>query len=779
VARKYYGTFTSVANVNYKVEIWDAPSGSGVGGTELRLVNEGIKIDRQGQGDTLFENIVKKSKASAFFAIDNNTDATYFENMATDGEGTHAMIIYKNNNVIWIGRVLSDLFQWQRSAVQANRIYEITSVDTLSLLDNYKIQNSWFTSDKITLLHLITLILKVTELDAYWGAISRSSYFVADALFTYENSSGSNYRLPRFRINATSLIEKYDPRYTTILISDDDNENNISCLEALEKILGNFAAYIILENGMFFIHQYAAYTNSIIYDVYSTTESLTATNEVITHEHTISNSARPFLEAFPTHSYQPAIKKIKLSRSKSVSKKVTKGFRTLNTNHLSIGPVTMTEDNEVKFNYNVDFIPDYINKIYFFKYRAWAVKRSNGSNYTWQITNVGGTPTGSWQLTPTVDYTTLKIDLPFGKSGGKNPYSHRFSLQYSIPDNSEISEFDFYSEIYLVSVSFKAGVPRPEADESFSGTIAITQDAIDNLTIYNNINNTKASKVLELDSNYYDGFGSDAVGNIQVYDGTNWSNADSWIAPGSATGSFENIYVKQILGFYSKAVKSVKTNVRDNGGYNGLKTLVFDSSIWVSNGYTYNAMSETYDGEWLKLYGDYTAVDAGEDEYYNDPSNQSEFRIQQLEESVDAISGVQTNNSLNLSLELFVQDVPTTPTINTRYNVNVDYNSTEEIALFKLSELGSLITLTSGTHTASVLTPSMLCNTTDGIVTINLPAAPTSKGVEFWFKKTATAHKVIVNGTIDAAGHLDINNLHESIVLVSDGTVYWIKSNYP
>jgi hypothetical protein len=34
-------------------------------------------------------------------------------------------------------------------------------------------------------------------------------------------------------------------------------------------------------------------------------------------------------------------------------------------------------------------------------------------------------------------------------------------------------------------------------------------------------------------------------------------------------------------------------------------------------------------------------------------------------------------------------------------------------------------------------------------------------------------------GTIDAAGHLDINNLHGSIVLVSDGTVYWIKSNYP
>ena len=161
MARVYWGEFTSVANIDYKVEIWDAPTGSGTGGTELRLVKEGFQIERQGQGDTLFENIVKKSKASAFFAIDNNTDAAYFENMATDLEGSHAMIIYKNNSAIWIGRVLSDLFQWQRSAVEGNRIYEITSVDTLSLLDNYKIDTTWFTGGKITLLHLITSILKV------------------------------------------------------------------------------------------------------------------------------------------------------------------------------------------------------------------------------------------------------------------------------------------------------------------------------------------------------------------------------------------------------------------------------------------------------------------------------------------------------------------------------------------------------------------------------------------------------------------------------------------
>jgi hypothetical protein len=771
VARKYWGEFISIANVNYKVEIWDAPTGSGSGGTELRIVNEGFTIERQGQGDTLFENIVKKSKASVFFAIDNNTDATYFENMATDGEGSHAMIIYKNNAVIWIGRVLSDLFQWQRSAVEGNRIYEITSVDTLSLLDNYKIDTAWFTSGKITLLHLITSILKVTELDAYWGAVGRSGYFVADALLTYENSSGTNYRLPRFRINAASLIKNYDPTQNIVQSSDDENEDNITCLKALEKVLGNFAAYIILENGMYFVHQYAAYTNSIIYDSYSTTETLTATNTVITHEHTISNSARPFLEAFPTHSYQPAIKKIKLTTHKAVSKKVAKTWRTpYNNSHLSIGPVTMTEDKSVKFNFYINFIPNY-RDVYVFKYRAWAQERSTGNKYTWSGT--------AWVLTPTVAFSgNLKIDLPFrAAAAGANPYSHQYRLSYSVPDNSFISGCDFYAEMYLLqNVQTPGSTTIIDAD--FTGSITVIQELNDNLTTYNNINNTKASKVIDLDSYYYDGFGSDSIGSIQVYDGTNWSNSDSWIAAGPTSGSFENIYAKQVLGFYSKAVKSVKTNVRDNGAYNGLRTLVFDSSIWVSNGYTYNAMSETYDGEWLKLYGDYTAVESGDTEYYNNPATQNEFRIQELESQVDAMNGAQTNVSQNLSSNLFIDKGNTNPTIDTRYSVSVYYQPSIETSTFELQELGSLTTLTTGTHTASVSTPSYICNTTDGNITINLPAADTCKGIEFWFKKTTNPHSVIVNGTIDGLSHHDITNQNGSIVIVSDGSVYWIKSHY-
>jgi hypothetical protein len=768
VARVYWGEFTSIAGVIHRVEIWDAPSGSAVGGIELNLVNEGYQIERQGEGDLLFQNRVKKSKATAYFAIKNNTDASYFENMAIDSEGSHAMIIYKNNSVVWIGRVLGDLFQWQRSAVEGNRIYDITSVDTLSLLDNYKIKQAWFTSGKITLLHLITSILKVTELDAYWGAISRSGYFVADALLTYETTSGTNYRLPRFRINAASLIENYDPTNTIIRQSDDDDEDNISCLEALNKVLGSFAAYIILENGMFFIHQYSAYISAIIYDIYSTSEALTQTNASITHEHTISNSQRPFFEAFPTHSYQPPIKQIKLTTYKAVSKKVAKSWRPpYNNSHLSLGPVTMSQGKSVKFDFYINFVHNY-RDIFVLKYKAWAVERSTGNTYTWSGT--------AWVLTATINYTDIKIDVT-SFIGGSQSTTYRGS--YSVPDNALISGFDFYFDMYLLRNIMTPG-SYGMVDEPFTGSVNCYQEISENLKTYNNISNPKASKVVELDSYFYDGMGADGMGTIQVYNGSAWSNSDQWVAPGSGTGSFEDILVKQIIGYYAKAVKSINCNVRDNGLYNGLKTLYFDSSAWVSNGYTYGASSETYDGEWLKLFVDYEAVEGGDLIYDNNPKGQTEFRVRQLESDIQTTNGVDSAMSKNLSSNLFYDKGDTNPSLESFYSVNIFYNPTTYLSNFQLQELGVYATKTTGAYSVVLTDRNTLCDTSDGDVVLNLPSAETCKGLSFFFKKIHTNHKVTINApAIDRQNHFDINSDMGSVMIESDGVEFWIKFKYP
>ena len=59
MARKYYGSFYSITGALHKVEIWDAPSGSGSAGTELILAGEGYEIEREGQGDTFYQNPIR------------------------------------------------------------------------------------------------------------------------------------------------------------------------------------------------------------------------------------------------------------------------------------------------------------------------------------------------------------------------------------------------------------------------------------------------------------------------------------------------------------------------------------------------------------------------------------------------------------------------------------------------------------------------------------------------------------------------------------------------
>ena len=186
--------------------------------------------------------------------------------------------------------------------------------------------------------------------------------------------------------------------------------------------------------------------------------------------------------------------------------------------------------------------------------------------------------------------------------------------------------------------------------------------------------------------------------------------------------------------------------------------------------------------EWLKIanYPDDidNPIDTEDSDYNTNSQGSTLVRIlQQVNEQ--KVSTQNVFNALPYRL-LQIADVPitATPSINTKWSLAVKFDSATQKNFISLSELGSLITLTSGTYTASISTPSMLCNTTEGNITINLPAANTCKGVEFWFKKTTNLHSVIINGTIDGLSHHDINNQNGSIVIVSDGSVFWIKTHY-
>ena len=119
----------------------------------------------------------------------------------------------------------------------------------------------------------------------------------------------------------------------------------------------------------------------------------------------------------------------------------------------------------------------------------------------------------------------------------------------------------------------------------------------------------------------------------------------------------------------------------------------------------------------------------------------------------------------------------TTPTLNTRYEVMVHFDNAAQQMSWHLQEHNASVVYTAGTHTITNGYELIICNSTDGNVTINLPNATESKGKKYYFKKTANAHVVTIDGgayNIDGATATTINQLYGSKTIISNGAQWYI-----
>src|SRR6056300_582383 len=95
--RKYYGITETINGNEYRIEIWDEPSGLATGGIQLNMATPGFTIDYDGEGDVLWENPIMNSRVQAQFIVSDTDDHTFFRSLAVENEGTPAIIIYKNS----------------------------------------------------------------------------------------------------------------------------------------------------------------------------------------------------------------------------------------------------------------------------------------------------------------------------------------------------------------------------------------------------------------------------------------------------------------------------------------------------------------------------------------------------------------------------------------------------------------------------------------------------------------------------------------------------------
>lgn len=786
----YYGELDAFNGDTWKAELRNS-SATVTTGTELVLSGDGITFKHDGDGDEFYNNPIRSASCSVFFNVTTTTDETFFQNLCIENEGDKALVIYKNGSLYWVGRILPDINQYERKPL-INTTFEVVGVDTLTILDQYTIDRDWFTNDRITGIALVKNILSVTGLEAFWTQVGASN-FIADALFTYNQASGSAYHLANYQFNYLSFYEDV----SSILNQKfPDFDAAINCKQALENVLQVFNARIYLIDGLFQIFQPQSFNagTTIIYDIYNTSGTLVTNNANYTHGVAISTTqARPKWGDFPTITAQPAIKQLKTKLKNSLAYKFNFRDRfNVSTAQLSVDEFNLTLGTST-FRVLADLVIDLRNyqgtTVYNqyryldvnLKYRVFAWNGTAALFWNWQD-NTFDDPSpadNGWKY--------KKIAIPDDRGFNRQQYTAEFDAEYAprVGSSGSLGGYTIYAEFEVVWRDFNwiSGLYANYA-MPFYGFVRVMQGAEDLVAFTTNQTvSPNASKDEEIYLSYWDNQLNESQYLIKVNDGTNFVNPGNWVSFNSFVGRLEKAWANNVMSIYKKAVLAIQGVWIDAGNYSIKKSLLFDGKKWIWNGGTHRPKFNTFDGEWLCIDDDAADITIGAEDEQQEGSSNAQDKLALQGGRVLRNDGSENLTQYEKSLPYFILPnsvdlVSAQPTIDTEWGVKINYNEGTEAMSWNIQELGKTLTYTAGTYTLSGTAEVILCNTTAGAVEINLPDPTTNKGRRYIFKKTGIAHSVTITGTIDDNGETSISNKNESVTIVSDGAQYWIIAQF-
>jgi len=834
MARIYKGSFISITNIEYRVELWDDPTGTtpeivsrlyssrvqSSGGyqegqsclleklnalnstTELTLAGEGLSIQRESEGDSVYQNFVRQSRAIANWVIPTQTIMDDFIGIQTKAETAWAMLVYRDDSLIYVGRVLADQMTRLRESIESKPIIDLVAVDGLELMSGFKVKSTWFSDGKITISQLFRRCLESFDLSEYWVVNGTNQAYLFDGTLLRE-ASALRLGFDMYKIDEYTFLQDFDP-FTDVKVFDSYGwqvePNYIDCKQALENVLLMFGARLTHERGAYYVIPFNAYDNTTTINLrqYSYTGQYIGTT-TYSHRQTIGNDVRPLWMAKPSLYYQPAAQSVTVNTHRQNLAIASRIYPNLTTSTLSlvandiptgstpddapirirlmaksfkrsetIGGVLYTEDSTDVY-YNIRLVNPTTS--------ATRVLDANGYWVTGGLVNVinrqptkdikGGWITSEFELSVTtapVGFTRLEVNM----------FVHGNILNYSGTGkwkNGNSAVKDFWGTI---QVAFADESPYQNADFVFDKTEVITASTA------NLVNSTP----IVIESPYYTDVLKYGVGNWLVNNGTTDVLASDWYGGWDSIthGTITKMLGLQMASIYANFVPVIRGTWIDSGSLTAIKTLYFDNYAWVLNGVKWNARSEQWDGEWIGVSPVYTST----------TSTGEGLKVQQtqtgsLGERLNYIESAVSNLNSAISevpqqvLEYLVNDsdqpITTQPTLNTRWEVMLQYiDSTEEVT-YHLQEHNASVTYTAGTHTITNGYELIIGDSTDGNVIVNLPNATESKGKKYYFKKIANPHTLTISGNgynIDANGTKVLNQNYETCTVISNGIQWYL-----
>jgi hypothetical protein len=801
MARKYYGSFYSVTGILHKVEIWDAPSGSGTGGTELKLAGNGYQIERDGEGDTFYTNPIRASRSTSYWLIPSDTIMGEFQALATNSEQYWAVLIYKDSVLQHVGRVVADQMTFLRESIESKPVISLAAVDGLELLRGYKVSSDWFADGKITVSQLFRKSLDELGLKDYWVVAGTNTDYFRDAVSPY-SSDASRKGIDLLKVDLNTFVSDYDA-FKDITASDVNafqyaSENMVDCKQALEQVCEILQARFIHELGKYWLVSAAEYLDTTVaYRQYSYTLQYIGTG-TYTHTVQLGNDVRPQWMAKPSLTYQAAAKYVQVDTERTMNTGVYRTYQNKsNTNFggafTGIPTGTNPDEAPLRVRFAIKFQrhiftgtttgPEDGTKV---EIQIWLtdssgnIKILDNTNFYW-VSHTGAIPVRE-EIIKTDTQSTTWTSFVFDKQLSTAPagydtlnigvtrvvaYKDRFNILGKKLGTPATFDKDYWGS---VQIAFADASPYQNPDFTFNITEVYTPDTT------SSVNSTP----IIIEPKYYYSSNKYATGNILAYNGTTDVIADDWYGGWDSTshGSPTEMLGQGIAGLYKDFVPTIQGTWIDAGTLTAIKSLYFDDYKWLFNGAVYTARSEQWAGEWVGLVPVYTGLTSSGEGLklgggLKDRVNYHDEQIGRLNDSVQRVPALMLSELVNN-----VEGSPTSfPTENTRYEVMVQYNYADEQMVWHLQEHNSPVTYTAGSHTITNGYELILCDTSGGTVNVDLPDPTQSKGKKYYFKKLTNPHTVVITGggaDIDGGTTKVLNQQYETVTIICDGAQWWI-----
>lgn len=806
MARKYFGSFYSITNNQYRVELWDDPSGSSSSGDELILASDGFNLEIQGQGSPWYESPIRSSRVSTQWVMPNQTVLDDFISLSTNLENYWALIVYRDNVPFFIGRVVADQMTRLRESIASKPIIDLTAVDGLELLDGFKVDESWFTDGKITPTYLIRKCLEKLNLYNYWVTLGINNSYFYDASVIYATNAVRK-GLDVMYLDINTFLPDYDPfqdiKSIDVINGIYEPLNMIDCKKAIEMLAINFGCRFMHDKGSYWFYAANGYAGSTIaYRRYSYTMQYQGAS-TYSHRQTIGTHARPEWMAKPSLSYQPAIQKLVINQKRQMGAKKVRSYDNKSTSFFEL------ISTQIPTGTTPDTAPMRIRVVSKSEiYRASGTKKEDRTfmNVMIWIENSSGSKmqadsNGYWQSVGTVvgelvekitlDMKGTWVDMVWEKSLTTAPIG--FDKLYIKIDYVKAAEITYtkltgWKSSALVNKEFWGAIQVAFADSSSYQNPDLVYDLAEQF--FPSASSSVNSSYVEIDVAYYTAPNKFSIGNILVSDGTNTILETDWHAgyDSITTGTLTKMLGNTLSGLYANFVPIIQGNWIDSGSYSPIKSLYFDGFTWLLNGVQYSGRSEQWNGEWLAVspvYADLTTTGEGL-RIGKSPTQVIGDRINAQEQTITSLSSY-IQNVPNQVLENLINNAdqaPTTkPTQDTQWEVMLKYNNTTEDVTWLVQEHGTFKTYVTGAYTLDEAFEGHKLDCTTGSIIINLPAASTQKGKRYYFVKIPSAHTATINAytgqTISGADHIDLTGNYYSKTLICDGTEWYIIAQVP